>query len=176
MVVPSLSSLSSLPQLSTDAFIIAGIGLVVVYGLAAGQVALMREAISIYVGIVLAATFGKPLYDFSLHSANGSLPVNQTVFQLALLLLPVILLQFGGHRDHRTKHRTSMIATLILAIATAMLLISSVLKQLNPVDLSHTLDGSNLASQIMNLWLVWVAAVPLAIAAAGIIRPREKHH
>lgn len=164
-----------IPSLSTDAIIIGAIALVAVYGMIAGHGALVREAISVYVGIVIATTFGKPLYDYIQASAGGGLAVSQTLVQMTLLVLPIVLLQFGHRAPHTGRHGYSHIVTFILAVLTAMLIVSSVITQLDDVSRSHILDQSNLAAQIYNLRIAWIGLVPLAIAASAVFRPKAHH-
>lgn len=164
-----------IPSLSTDALIIGATALVAVYGVIAGHGSLVREAISVYVGIVIATTFGHPLYEYIQHSAGGGLVVNQTLVQMLLLVLPIVLLQFGHRAPHSSKHGYSRIITFILAVLTAMLIVSSVIGQFDDVTRGHILDNSNLASQIYNLRIAWIGLVPLAIAASAVFRPKQHH-
>jgi hypothetical protein len=168
------TDLPAMPALSTDLLILGAFGLVTAYALIAGQGALIREAISIYVGLVLASAFGEPLYNYIQQSSGSGFGVNQTMVNLALFAIPIVVLQFA-HPHMKTRHKPSMIITLILAVLTAMLLISSVLEQLSAVDLNRLTDESNLAAQIYSLRLVWLGVVPIAIAAAAVFRPKEKH-
>jgi hypothetical protein len=69
-----------------------------------------------------------------------------------------------------------MIVTLILAVLTGLLLVAAVLQQLSSVDLSHTVENSNIASQIYDYRLIWIGLVPLVIAVAAFFHPKEKHH
>src|SRR5690348_11040518 len=85
---------TSFPALSTNAIILAVLGAVLLYSLLAGYGALVRESISIYVGLVLAATFGKPIYDY-VHHQFGQYPINQTEVQILLLVVPIVILQFA---------------------------------------------------------------------------------
>jgi hypothetical protein len=163
----------TIPALSSDIIILACFALVAAYGMIAGQGSLIREAISVYVGLVLANNFGKPLHDYI--QQGSSYEVNETVVRLVLLAIPIIVLQFA-HPHMKSRHKPSMIITLILAVLTAMLLISSVMDQLSPIDLNRLTDESNLAAQIYNLRLGWLGLVPIVIAAAAIFRPKEKHH
>lgn len=162
------------PAFSTDLFIILTVLIVGVYGVVGGQGALIRETISAYVGIVLAATFGGPLYEFSKAQAGGSLPFEQSVINLMLLILPILILQIA-HRRHHVRQHSSMIITLILAVLAALLLISSVIAQLSPLTISRITEESNLAAQIYNFKLAWLGLVPVAIAASAIFNSRSQH-
>lgn len=167
---------SNLPAFSTDILIFAALVLVALYGMIAGHAALIRESVSVYVGIVLAASFGKPLYDYIQQSAGGGLAVSESMIKLLLLLVPILLLQFGRKHGHDTGHH-NIFVTLLLSILTAMLLVSSVIQQFDPVALSRITDQSNLASWIHDFYLVWLATVPIAIAVSAFFKPnlRGKH-
>lgn len=169
-----LMDILAIPSFSID-FIIFGVTLlVVVYGLVAGQAALIRESISIYVGLVLANTFGTALFEYS-KTASASFPVSETAIKIALLLLPIVVLQFAHFKSH-TRHATSTVITIVLAILSSMLLISSILSQFSYNDLDRLTTESNLAAQIYGLQLLWLALVPVAVAAAALFRPKPKHH
>ncbi len=165
---------TTIPNFSVDFIIFGVVLLVVAYGLLAGQAALIRESISIYVGLVLANTFGPFLFEYS-KSAAPNFPVSETAIKIALLILPIIVLQFAHFKSH-TKHATSTLITLVLAVLSSMLLISSILSQFDANDLERITTESNLAAQITNLQLLWLALVPIAIAAAALFRPKPKHH
>lgn len=166
----------TIPALSTDALIVLAVALVFVYGVIAGYAALVRESISVYVGLVLANNFGKPAYDYISHSGGHGFPVNQTDVQLLLLILPIVLLQFTRRHHGHASHKHGMIVVLLLAFLTSMLVISSVLSQLSYITLAQTLGNSNLASWIYNLRLGWLAAVPIGIAIGAIFHPKQRHH
>lgn len=174
MVTLLAVSVPSIPQLSTDAMILAGTGLVVAYSMIAGYGALVREAISIYVGIVLAGAFGETVYNYASNGPAANLPITQPTVQLALLVIPIILLQFGRRHVHGA-HKHHMIITLLIAVLTAMLLISSVMAQLDSDTLSGITEASNLASWISHLRLVWLGAVPVAIGVSAIFKPKRHH-
>jgi hypothetical protein len=161
-----------IPALSTDVIILAATAGAVVYGIVVGHRHLVRESISVYVGLVLASTFGGPLHDLIHNNA-----ISQSTVQLVLLLAPIVLLQFGhapgGGGHHGAKH--SMIVTVILAVLSAMLIVSSVISQLDDSTRGNLLDASNLAAQIYNLRLFWLALVPAGIAASAIFKPHHHH-
>lgn len=165
---------TTIPTFSVDFIIFGVVLLVAAYGLLAGQAALVRESISIYVGLVLANTFGPFLFEYS-KSAAPNFPVSETAIKIALLILPIVVLQFAHFKSH-TKHATSTLITLVLSILSAMLLVSSILNQFSANDLERITIDSNLAAQITNLQLLWLALVPIAIAAAALFRPKPKHH
>lgn len=164
----------NIPAFSTDVLIVAATLLVAMYGLLAGQAALIREAISIYVGLVIALYFGKPLFDYLQQSAGGNLPVNQSSVQLILLALPIIMLQFAHHKAHIKAH-SSIVMTFILALLVALLAVSSVITQLDPVALNRIRTDSNLASWIYDLRLAWIGLVPVSIAMTAILQRRQAH-
>ncbi len=162
-----------IPAFSTDAIIVATSALVVVYGMLAGYNPLVRESISVYVGLVISSTFGKPIYDY-IGQQSGAANVGLTAVNLALFFLPIVLLQFVHRNAPHGHHTASYMLTILLALLASLLMISSVLTQLDSVTLSHITDQSNLADWIYQLRLVWIGAVPVAIAAGAIFRP--KHH
>jgi len=167
----------ALPSLSVDGIILAVVGLVVVYTLIAGYAALVRESISIYVGLVLAGNFGRPLYEQITGGAGSKFSVSQTDVQMLLLIIPIVVLQFG-RRHHHSAHRHNLVVTLISALLTALLLVSSALGQLSDLALTTTLEQSNLASWIYQFRLLWLALVPLAIVATGLLGSGvlKRHH
>jgi hypothetical protein len=167
----------TIPTLSTDAFIVVGTGLIFIYGVIAGYTALVRESISVYVGLVLANSFGAAAYRVIAPGADSHFPVSQVEVRLLLLIAPILVLQLTrrhGHGAGRAKH--NLVVTLLLAALTAMLVVSSVLSQLDPTSLASTLLNSNLASWIYQLRLLWLAAVPIAIAVGAIVHPRTHRH
>ncbi|HVE81148.1 MAG TPA: hypothetical protein VNA68_03385 [Candidatus Dormibacteraeota bacterium] len=163
-----------LPSLSTDALIVAVIGLLIAYGLVFGQMGLNRLAVSIYVGLVLSATFARQLHEMVATSQYGGISLSLTVVQLVLLILPVALLQLGHHRLHM-RHKSSMAVTLVLAVLVALLITGSVFMQMEEDVLRQITDNSNLASWIYDLRLWWVGLVPVAMAAEVFLRPRPHH-
>ena len=163
-----------IPSFSTDLIIIAVILVVLVYGMIAGQVSLIRETISIYVGIVLASTFGEPLLEFSKSTGGENLPINLMMVKLTLLILPVLILQFAHHKAHGREH-ASIIITMVLAVLAGMLFVSSIIDQLDGPLFDQVMSESNLAAQIYNLKLAWLGLVPVAIAASAIFKPKQKH-
>lgn len=163
-----------IPAFSTDAIIVATMGLVVLYGMLAGYNPLVRESISVYVGLVIASTFGQPIYDYMANQAGNGFAVGQTAVNLSLFFLPIVLLQFVHRNAPHGHHTASYMLTILLAVLASMLMVSSVLTQLDAVTLGHITDGSNLASWIYQLRLVWIGAVPVSIALGAIFRP--KHH
>ena len=165
---------TALPAMSVDAMIVAAIALVITYSLVAGHAALVRESISIYVGLVLASSFGKTVYEVASKNASENSIITQTLVNLILLILPVILLQFGRLHS-KTHHKHRLVITLILATAAALLLASSVLVQLDPRTLTEVTQQSNLAAWLYELRLVWLASVPVAIAASALIKPKDHH-
>jgi hypothetical protein len=167
----------TIPTLSTDATIIVITGLIFVYGVVAGYTALVRESISVYVGLVLANSFGATIYNAITHGAGGHFPVSQTEVRLLLLIAPILILQLTRRHGHGAGgHKHNLVITLILAALAAMLVVSSALSQLSQASLTSTLLNSNLASWIYQLRLLWLAAVPIAIAAGAILHPKSHRH
>lgn len=161
-----------IPAFSIDLFIILGTALVCLYGAMAGQGALIRETISVYVGIVLATTFAEPLYKFSQQQAGGGFGVSQTIIGLLLLVLPIVILLLANRHHHIRRH-SSLIITLILAVLASLLLISSVISQFNAEAIKSITDESNLAAQIYTFRLAWLGLVPLAIGASVLFHRKE---
>jgi hypothetical protein len=163
----------TIPALSTDAIIVLATALVFVYGLVAGYTALVRESISVYVGLVLANSFGSAAYQAITHGADNRFPVTQTEVQLLLLIAPIVILQLTRRHGH-SGHKHNLVVTALLAALASMLVISSVLSQLSQTELSTTLLNSNLASWIYDLRLLWLAAVPVAIGVTAIFHPKHR--
>lgn len=162
-----------IPAFSIDLFIILGTALVCLYGAMAGQGALIRETISVYVGIVLAATFAEPLYKFSQQQAGGGFGVSQTIIGLLLLVLPIVILLLANRHHHIRRHSSLMI-TLILAVLASLLLISNVIAQFDSVAIQRITEESNLAYQIYTYKLAWLGLIPLAIGASVIFHRSEE--
>ncbi|HUC87311.1 MAG TPA: hypothetical protein VMR75_03260 [Candidatus Saccharimonadales bacterium] len=164
----------TVPTLSTDATIIVITGLIFAYGVVAGYTALVRESISVYVGLVLANSFGNTAYDAITNNAGNHFPVSLTEVRLLLLIAPILILQFTRRHGHGAGgHKHSLVVTLVLAALAAMLVVSSGLGQLSQTALANTVLNSNLASWIYQLRLLWLAAVPIAIAAGAILHPKS---
>ncbi|TAK89185.1 hypothetical protein EPO04_03755 [Patescibacteria group bacterium] len=162
-----------IPAFSIDLFIILGTALVCLYGAMAGQGALIRETISVYVGIVLASTFAEPLYNYSQQQAGGNYGVSKTIIGLLLLILPILILLLANRHHHIRRH-SSLIVTLILAVLAAMLLISSIIAQFDSAAVQTITNESNLASQINSFHLAWLGLVPLAIGASMLFHRSEE--
>jgi hypothetical protein len=160
----------AIPAINTDAMIIATVLLAIVYAVIAGHTAIARLAASIYVGLVLASTFGGIVHA---NTTQAAFKISSEAARLALLALPVVLIQLGHHRVHTTKHQTHFVITSLLGVLTAMLIIASVLLQLEPGSREAITKESNLASLIYSLQLWWLGLVPVAIAAVAFIRPKR---
>lgn len=161
-----------IPALSIDLFIILAAALVCGYGVLAGQGAMIRETISVYVGIVLAATFAEPIYSYSQQQAGGGFGVSQTIIGLILLTLPIIILLLASRRHH-VRHHDSIIITLILGVFASLLLISSIIQQFDAASIESITNESNLAAQIYTYRLAWLGLVPIAIGASILFHRRE---
>lgn len=160
-------------QISTDAAIIATIGLMVVYGIVAGQLMLARLAASFYVGLVLAAYATAPLHEAIGTSSLGGFDVTKSFVQLGLLVLPVVLLQFGHHQVHG-RHKADFVQALVMGVLTAFLAATAVFIQLDDVTRQNLLDGSLVASYLYSLKLVWLVAAPIAIVLFHFLHARAE--
>jgi hypothetical protein len=168
-------AISEIPSgLSLDAIIVVVTILLLVYSVLRGHMALIREAISIYVGLVLASSLGKPIYDYLSHGMAQNVPLNETTVKLFLLLAPVLILQIGRHHS-KSGHKRHIVITFVVAVLTSFLLISSVMNQLDPLTLNRAMEQSNLAAWIYEFKLGWLGAVPLAIAVSSFFRPKGHH-
>lgn len=165
----------TIPPLSTDAIIIGVTALIFVYGVIAGYTALVRESISVYVGLVLANTFGSPVYHAIAPGADNHFPVSLTDVRMLLLIAPIVVLQLTRRHGH-SGHKHNMVVTLLLAALTSMLVVSSVLSQLSSSALAQTTLQSNLASWIYSARLLWLAAVPVAIGVGAVFHPKDHRH
>jgi hypothetical protein len=166
----------ALPSLSVDAIILLVVIVVVGYALFAGFLPLTRLAAGVYIGLVLVGTFGATLYHMSQGGvAGGSSVVNQSMVQLALFILPLAIVQIG-HPLRSHVHKVNIVFLLILGVLTALLVVAGGLSALNGIALQTTLDQSNLASQIYNLRLPLIAAVPIAMAVGAIFHRKPRGH
>jgi hypothetical protein len=167
----------TIPTLSTDGAIIVITILIFVYGIIAGYTALVRESISVYVGLVLANSFGSAAYNAITHGTGSHFPVSSVDVRMVLLIAPILVLQLTrrhGHSHGSGSHKHNLVVTLLLAALAAMLVVSSGLSQLSQSSLANTLLNSNLASWIYQLRLLWLAAVPIAIAVGAVLHPRHR--
>ena len=160
-------SIPLIGSLSTDVIIIAVLAFVVIYGVFMGHSKVRTLALSTYVGLVLSSELA-----VSLHGAVSSLSL--TTAKLILYLAPVVLLEFG-RTHHLPAARRGMIITMVLAVATAALLVSGFASQLDADGLKHFTGGSSLGYVVYNLRLVWLGAVPGLIVLEGFIKPKDKH-
>jgi hypothetical protein len=173
MTLPSLDSLSGL-QFTPDVVIALVLALSVVYGLILGHNKLKTLALSVYVGVVLAGTFGRPLFELLQRShfdLNGRL--GQATVQLIVFGLPVILLEFGRKEHGRKRARGGFGMTFILCVLTAALVISSALALLDPTAVADITGRSILAKEIYTFRLWWLALVPAAVIGENFIKPKE---
>ncbi len=163
-------------SITPDIIIIGIMGLIAAYGILLGPEKIRTLAISAYVGIVLATQLGNTAAKAiqGSHSANST---NGTIIKLVLLILPVLLLELGRrHKGGRHGFHHGLIATLILAGLTGLLLVSSGLHLLTASEFKAIKGDSFLAAQVYSLHLWWVALVPLAVIAEAFIRPKEGRH
>lgn len=161
----------ALPAITTDLVILLIIVIAVLYGLLLGHSKLKTFALSVYVGLVLAQTFGQSLFS----QAQKHLSISQNTVTLLLFGLPLLLLELGRKERGRRRGQGGMIITLVLCILTAALVISAGLSLLDPDSLKRTLGDSSLAFEIYQFRLWWLAAVPVAVIGENFIKPRESH-
>ena len=163
----------ALPTLSTDATILLVIIVIVAYAVFAGFVPITRLAAGVYIGLVVVASFGTAAYNLTQHgAAGGSTAVNRNMVQLALFILPLLVVQIG-HPIRSHVHKVGIVWLLILGTLTALLTVAAGLSVLDNATLQSVLNQSNLASQIYALRLPLIAAVPLAMAVAAVF---HRHH
>lgn len=165
-----------IPQISytPDIAILAVLGLIVVYGLVLGRSRLKTLALSVYVGLVIAGELGLSLFNFLASRHLFSATLNQTNVTLGLFILPLLMLELGRREHHgRGEQKGGMIMTLILAVLTAALTVSSGLHLFDPSSLKHILTGSTLAATVYRLRLWWIATVPLAVIGENFIRSKD---
>lgn len=162
-------TLPMIGSLSVDLVIIATVVGLALFMLVLGHGKLRNLALSSYVGLVLALEFAAPLHRYVGSVGLGSL-------RLALYIAPILLLEFG-RRHHNAGGRQGFVLGLVLAVATAGLLTSGVLTQLDPGARESITGSSSLAYFIYKFRLVWLAAVPVLAMLEGFIRPpQDKHH
>ncbi len=158
---------------SIDAAIFLTIGLMLVGGFVLGQHKVKTFVLSVYVGIVLATELGQPVFDFLSGrglTMGGAIGIAKV--RIMLLALPVIGLELGHNKQNRGQRR-GMVLTMILAVLTAALLISSVIFLLEPEGRQQALDRSTLASIFYGLRLWWLAAVPVVAIAESFMGSRK---
>lgn len=166
----------AIPALSVDATILVVVLAVMAYAIFAGFFPLTRLAAGVYIGLVLVATFGAKVYQMSQGGvAGGSGVITRSMVQLALFILPLVLVQIG-HPLRSHAHKVNMIFLLILGLLTALLVVAGGISVLDGAELQSTLSQSNLASQIYNLRLPLIAAVPIAMAVAAIFHRKPRGH
>ncbi len=160
----------SIPNLvlNTNTVMAIVLSLVLLYGLILGQSKLKTFALSAFVGLVMVLTFADGAFTL-LHKFHFDLGghLSLTVVKLALFVIPVLILEFG-HRD-KSKNHGGTTVTLILAVLTAALLISSVLTFLDSQQSSRIINESIIAHWIYALRLVWLVAVPIAVVGENFI-------
>jgi hypothetical protein len=168
--------LALLPHLnfSTDAAILLTIVAVMLGGIVLGQHRVKTFALSVYVGIVLATQLGDPVFGFL---AGRGLTLGTLIgvakVRMALLALPIILLELGHNKQH-SGHRRGMILTMILSVMTAALLISTVISLIEPDIRQTVLDGSSLASIFYGLRLWWIGLVPVVAIAESFMKSKKE--
>lgn len=163
------------PSLSfnTNTVMAIVLSLVLLYGLLLGQQKLKTFALSAFVGLVMVLTFADGLMNL-LHKSNINLGghLSLSLIKLVLFVIPVIILEFG-HKE-KGKSRGGITMTLILAVLTAALLISSVISFLASDTAQMVIHQSILADWIYTFRLVWLIAVPIAVVGENFI-PSKSH-
>lgn len=158
-----------------DLVIFAVFSLAIIYGLVLGHNKIKTFALSVYVGIVLAETFGASLQAWlsaQRWDLNGAL--SESVVSIILFVLPLVLLEIGKIRHGRSKARGGTVMTILICLATACLLIASGLELLEAATREVATGQSWLAFYIYKYRTWFVAAVPVAIITENLIlRPRD---
>ena len=154
--------------LSVDLVIIATVVALVLFMIVLGHGKLRNLALASYVGWVLAAEFAA-----TVHGVAGSLSLG--TIRLVLYVAPILLLEFG-RRHQDAGPRQGLIFGLVMAVATAALIISGVLTQFDPGTRETITGSSQIAFLIYNLRLVWLGVVPVLAMLEGFIKPKDKHH
>ncbi len=161
-------------NLSIDIIILIAIALIVLCGVLLGHSKVKTFALSVYVGIVLASELGQTIYGFMANKGltlGGSLTLGQV--RIALLIVPILILELGRTQHYKRGPRGSFIMTLVLSVLVASLIISSVINALEPDSLKRILEQSNLAWPLFHFRLWWVAAVPIAVLLESFSKSRD---
>lgn len=154
--------------LNTNTIMAVVLTLVLLYGLLLGQQKLKTFALSAFVGLVMVITFADGLASI-VQKGGGNFSL--TVIKLVLFTVPVILLEFG-HKE-KSKGSGSLTVTLLLAVLTSALLISSVLSFLNSATVSNITKESILADWVYSFRLAWLIAVPATIVGGNFLASRK---
>lgn len=142
------------------------------YGLILGRNKIKTLAMSTYVGIVIASELGGRTADLLASKHLSGLSNN--VVQIVLFVAPLLILEFGRREHHgRGSKHGGMTMTLVLAVLTAALIISSGLHLLDSETRTTILRQSSLATAISGLRGWWIALVPLAVVGENFIPNRD---
>jgi len=147
--------------------------LVLVYGLIMGHNKLKTFALSCFAGLVMVMTFANGLNSI-VQKAHWTLGghLGLTAVKIILFTLPVVILEFG-HKE-KGKNKGGFLITMILAVVTAALLISSIISFLDSGAASNILRSSILADWIYTFRLAWLVAVLVVVAAENFM-PNKSH-
>ncbi len=169
----SLSVIKMLPHinLSVDVVILGTFALVVLFGFALGQERLRSFALTIYVGLALAYELSGIVGDFVNGHGQSFAPAS---IRLSLFVAPILFLAFGKHSKSK-KHQKGLIITLVTSVLIACLIVASYMHLMDPKTTVEYLNNSQIATQLFNLRLVWLAAVPIAIIVGMFIKPKGSH-
>jgi hypothetical protein len=166
----------SLPNIhvSPDMIIISVVLFALLYGLLLGQHKIKTFALSVYVGIVIANELGQMVYGLLTRNHwnfHGALTPGEV--RLALFMVPILLLEIG-RRERRVKsHEGGMGLTIILAVLTSALVLSSALSLLDPATRRPLVESSFLATELYNLRIWWILAVPVVVIGKSLMRHKE---
>lgn len=163
-------------NISPDFAIFILILAVLAYAILLGQDKIKTLALSAYVGIVLATEAAPPLAQFLASQRwDWSGRIGEGIVQLVLFALPLLFLEVGHHSKRRGHHkpRNRMMITVLMAIATAFLIISYGSDFIGAVGIKDFLDQSTLATHIYRYKLAWTAAVPLLIVGQSFLHHHE---
>ncbi|HSX48499.1 MAG TPA: hypothetical protein VLF41_03305 [Candidatus Nanoarchaeia archaeon] len=167
-MIPNTSNLNFTP----DIIILVILFGLVFYGLLLGRNKIKTLAMSTYVGIVIATELGGRLADLLASKHISGLSNN--IVLIILFVAPLLILEFGRREHHgRGSKHGGMIMTLVLAVLTAALIISSGLHLLDPETRKTILQQSALATAVSGLRGWWIALVPLAVVGENFIPNRD---
>ena len=157
-----------IPALSPNILIIASIVGGAVYGLVAGKHRLRTLILSVYVGIVLATQLAAVVVSATHQQVD--------IVTLGLFLAPIVVFGFSGG-GHGAKHHSqgSVIANLLVGLATGALIAASALKLLPPSEAARIAGDSFIGTELMMFQLWLIGLLPLAALMFGLMKSKEKH-
>ena len=156
------------PAFSPNIIIIATIAGGALYGAMAGKQRLRTLILSLYVGIVLSTQ----LTVVAASSVHQSLDV----VSMVLFLVPILVFGFsaGGGSKHQSKG--TVIANLLVGIATGAAIAASALRLLPPSE-AAALAGDTLIGSLLMQYQLWlIALLPIAALVFGLMKGKSKHH